>query len=151
MVVSLILFTPHAWCNEVNIVYQESKAIVKHLANWDNEILRVLLERRYEDNDSLLELAASNELIESNKEVDDDFNHAINKLLDDQKGLNYFTEHLVTISTKENLNLDEFLLKTNWIRSQFEEDSAYISGEQGARTLINRLIYLSLMEKYTVS
>lgn len=141
------------WADSAATVHGNSTDIIHHINSWDNTVIKQKLQRRFSENMNLLEFIAllESEKVEENRDIEKDFKRKVNNIIQDQVGLNYFSKNLIHVATKESIDLDRFLKHQSVLKSEYDRNLNNIAGVTGARILVNRLLYLSLMEKYSAT
>jgi len=136
--------------DEIESVQQESELISQSINDWNNTFIKQQLITRYKDNKCLLEFITQHKGLaqESDAVVDELFKEEVDALIQDQEALNYFTENLISISEVEKLDLDDVLQRKKLLYKQYEGKLNEMMGQLSARILLNRILYVSLMEKY---
>ncbi|NVK39061.1 MAG: hypothetical protein HWE18_14130 [Gammaproteobacteria bacterium] len=121
---------------------------LSELARWQNSSLRSLLINRIQENEYLVDVLMEIDLIGETTEVDTQFDYAVKTLLSDQLGLSYFAKNIAIITRQESLDIDEFMAERDSLKQEYQESLNYSQGITSSKHLVNRLLYLSLMEKY---
>ncbi len=118
------------------------------LKRWNNTHLRNLLMDRIQQNEFLISVLMDVDLLNEPTEIDAQFDYAVKNIINDQLGLSFFAKNIAMITRQEALDIDALLTEKKGLKQEYQESLSYSQGITSSKHLVNRLLYISLMEKY---
>lgn len=129
-------------------VQAQSLQALAILQNWQNTSLKQTLKNRINENQYLLNFLSEVELIQSDSNIDDAFAYEVTNLINDQKGLVYFSKNIAIITDEASLDLDSFFAGNVRLKKSYLDRLMHKQGKTSSKLLVNGLLYTSFMAKY---
>lgn len=129
-------------------IHQQSVSTLTRLLYWESSQLKSVLQDRITENQHLIKFLKDYGDELTTTEVDASFDYSVKKLLNDQQGLIFISQHLANIDTAEELKIDEYLLQSPRLNDEVQQSLASSLSTDRGRALVHRVLYYSLMDKY---
>lgn len=148
IIIACVSFNIFAEESDIERVQAQSLQALAILKNWKNASLKGTLQDRINENQYLLNFLSEVELIQSGSNIDDTFAYEVKNLINDQKGLAYFSKNIAIISDEVSLDLDHFFSGNYRLKKSYLDRIKHKQGKTSSKLLVNGLLYTSLMAKY---
>lgn len=152
LLISAILFmsAPSTWALGKASADAASQAdqMLENIKAWDNDRLKQFLSNKIAQNQYLLTFLKEfhDQLVVT--EHDRSYEYYSKSIIEDQMSLVFISNHLSSVGTVESLDLDKILSSNSMLQSEFDGMLKYNLSLSGSRSLVNRILYYGLMEKY---
>lgn len=150
--VLLVSFASPVWslADSAKRVSYEAMLLLKDIEVWEGRQLKDVLSNKIYENQFLL--AFINEFHDQMELTEHDavFEYFSKSLIEDQQSLLFISENLSVIASSESLNLDLILNNNAMLKMEFDGMLRYNLSMVGSRSLVNRILYYGLMDKYAI-
>lgn len=125
--------------------------VMSEMHSWENKNLKFYLQHRMAENQHLLGVLKEFHVDLEQTELDSAYNYFVNSLIEDQKGLAFVSHNLNSVDSAEALNLDVFLSEKPNLKNEVDQALANKLRIDSGKRVVDRVLYYSLMEKYSVN
>jgi len=126
----------------------QAEQLLVDIKTWDNQRLKQFLSNKITQNQYLLTFLKEFHEQLAVTEHDRAYEYFSKSVIEDQMSLVFISNHLSSVGTIESLDLDEILSKNSMLQAEFDGMLKYNLSLSGSRSLVNRILYYGLMEKY---
>ena len=128
---------------------QLADRVMSEMHSWDNQKLKAYLRHRMSENQHLLGFLSEFHGQLEQTELDNAYNYFVKSLIEDQKGLAFVGQSLNAVDSAEEVKMDVFLSEKPVLKNEVHQVLANNLRIESSKAVVNRVLYYSLMDKYS--